>query len=220
MRRLTPFLLLAVLVLGTGLGIGLGLAGAPSRPLPGALGSHSGAEAIVVSVRPAERNPRIEWVTLRLPYDPAASYSCSVVLRHSGSVVGRSGFNGPLPGDGISLPIKVSGSSFAGTSSDVTAMCASVSRSSASPASAEGSANTTAPRFSTGTASRRHRDIPSAPSRAHRAGVAVGPRREEVAQPSDLGTRFATVRLSADYSPSGRRGPRFKSGQPDPNSPS
>ena len=30
MRRLTPYVLLAVLVLGTGLGVGLGLSGAPS----------------------------------------------------------------------------------------------------------------------------------------------------------------------------------------------
>lgn len=120
MRRLTPFLLVGVLVLGTGLGIGLGLSEEP----PSITRGSSGVRAEVVSVRPA-RNRTIEWVTLRLPFNRRASYSCSVVLRHNGLVVGRSGFTGSLPGDGIALPIKLTGRAFVGTSSDVTAVCTS-----------------------------------------------------------------------------------------------
>jgi hypothetical protein len=70
-RRLTPYLLLAVLVLGTGLGIGLGLSEAPGSPAP------RGASETVVwapgqgvedfSIDPISRNAGVFGTPYRLP---------------------------------------------------------------------------------------------------------------------------------------------------------
>ena len=92
----------------------------------------SPAKAKVVSVRPAKSEkspvgPKTEWVTLRLAYDHSATYSCSIVLRHADEVVGRSGFRGPVPGGGVSIPIEIAGSEFVGKPSDATVRCSVVS---------------------------------------------------------------------------------------------
>jgi hypothetical protein len=85
------------------------------KVLPGRLTSKLGGRRLAVAVE-------TEVVELRVPRE-VSNYSCSVVLRHGGRVVGRGGFKGTVPGYAVYFPVVIKGEPFFGRPSDASIRC-------------------------------------------------------------------------------------------------
>jgi|HubBroStandDraft_1064217.scaffolds.fasta_scaffold530102_1 hypothetical protein len=91
------------------------------KVLPGRLTNQLGGKHLAVAVD-------TEIVGIRVPSN-TSNYSCSVVLRLGGKVVGRGGIKGSVPGLGVYFPVVIKIEPFFGKPSDARLHCSIATRS-------------------------------------------------------------------------------------------